>query len=308
MSRNYFGRFKVKREPAKGVLWLVLGVVFEVCWIVPVAGWIIGLIGGIFFIFFGMCRKRRHLFERFLQYGAVVGNRERIPMEELAQARRGNVNGSREEISRIISRGYFGEGAYIDLKEDCLVVPLPEVGTNNGRRASAKEAFGKMQVEIPENGVPSEADIAADEKNGFADELDRILDELNDINDQIRDQGVKCRINRIGQLTDGIFRAVIEKPERAGDVRRFMNYYLPTTLKLLKNYEVLEEQSYQGENIAASREKIENVLNMLIGAYEKQLDRLFSDDALDIAAEIDVLETMMSGDGLAKEKGITLKL
>lgn len=309
MSKNYFGRFNVKREPAKGVLWLVLGVIFEVCWIVPIAGWIIGLLGGIFFIFFGMCRKRRGLFERFLQYGAVVGNRERVPMEELAQARRGNVNGTREEISRILSRGYFGEGAYIDLKEDCLVVPLPQQNANAGWRTSAKEAIRKMQADKP---AEEAEDIASEElsaeKSSYVGELDRILDELNALNGQIRDEGVKCRINRIGQLTAGIFQAVIDKPERESDVRKFMNYYLPTTLKLLKSYEMLEEQSVQGENITASREKIENVLNMLIGAYEKQLDRLFSDDALDIATEIDVLETMMSGDGLSKDKGITLTL
>ena len=95
---------------------------------------------------------------------------------------------------------------------------------------------------------------------------------------------------------------MIEKPEREQDVRKFMNYYLPTTLKLLKSYDMLEDQSYQGENIVASRKKIESVLDMLIEAYEKQLDRLFRNDALDIATDIDVLETMMAGDGLS-DKG-----
>ena len=97
--------------------------------------------------------------------------------------------------------------------------------------------------------------------------MDRILDELNALNGQIRDEGVKCRINRIGQLTAGIFQAVIDKPERESDVRKFMNYYLPTTLKLLKSYEMLEEQSVQGENITASREKIENVIKSFAGFY-----------------------------------------
>lgn len=316
MAKTYFGRFKVNREPGKGVLWLVLGILFEVCWIVPIAGWIIGLIGGIFFILFAGAKKRRNLFERFLQYGAVVGNRERVPMEELAQARRGNVNGTREEISRIISKGYFGEGAYIDLKEDCLVVPLPEQNANAGWMASIKEALHKMQgsqtFDAPDEQLYKDAGIeeAAEEQGAksYVEELDRILGELEAINAQIRDPGVKCRINRIGQLTADIFHAVIDKPEREADVRKFMNYYLPTTLKLLKSYELLEDQSFQGENIAASRAKIENVLNMLIGAYEKQLDRLFSDAALDIATDIDVLETMMSGDGLSAQKGITLKL
>ena len=77
-----------------------------------------------------------------------------------------------------------------------------------------------------------------------------------------------------------------------------MNYYLPTTLKLLKSYDLLEDQSYQSESIVSSRKKIEGVLDTLIQAYEKQLENLFKDDALDIATDIDVLETMMAGDGL----------
>jgi len=73
MSKSYYGRFKVSREPGKGVLWLLLGIFFEVFWIIPIAGWIIGLLGGIFFILFARAKKRRNLFERFLQYGTVIG-------------------------------------------------------------------------------------------------------------------------------------------------------------------------------------------------------------------------------------------
>ena len=99
---------------------------------------------------------------------------------------------------------------------------------------------------------------------------------------------------------------MIDNPGREAEVRKFMNYYLPTTLKLLKSYDLMESQSCQGENIVASRRKIENVLDLLIEAYEKLLDRLFGNDALDIATDIDVLETMMAGDGLSS-KG-TMKL
>ena len=114
----------------------------------------------------------------------------------------------------------------------------------------------------------------------------------------IEDEAVSARIDRIGMLTADIFHAVIQRPEREADVRKFMNYYLPTTLKLLKSYDLLEDQSYQSESIVSSRKKIEGVLDTLIQAYEKQLENLFKDDALDIATDIDVLETMMAGDGL----------
>lgn len=135
-------------------------------------------------------------------------------------------------------------------------------------------------------------------KRTYAEELERTLNELYQLNAKIEDEGVSQRIDRIGTLTAGIFRVVIEKPEREQDVRKFMNYYLPTTLKLLRSYDLMEEQEYQSESIQESRRKIEEVLDTLIQAYEKQLDRLFKDDALDIATDIDVLETMMAGDGL----------
>ena len=135
-------------------------------------------------------------------------------------------------------------------------------------------------------------------KRTYAEELERTLGELRELNERIEDEAVSQRIDRIGTLTAGIFRVVIQKPEREQDVRKFMNYYLPTTIKLLHSYELLEDQGYQSESIVESRGKIENILDTLIKAYEKQLDRLFRDDALDIATDIDVLETMMAGDGL----------
>ena len=118
---------------------------------------------------------------------------------------------------------------------------------------------------------------------------------------------VSERIDRIGTLTASIFRVVREKPERADEVRKFMNYYLPTTLKLLKSYSLMEKQSYQGENIAASRKKIEDVLGTLVHAFEQQQDMLFQSEALDVETDISVLETMMASDGLTeKSRGLHL--
>jgi len=86
-------------------------------------------------------------------------------------------------------------------------------------------------------------------------------------------------------------------------VRKFMNYYLPTTLKLLKSYSLMEQQSYQGENIQASRKRIEDVLDTLVRGFEQQQDRLFRTEAIDVEADISVLETMMASDGLVQPQG-----
>ena len=135
------------------------------------------------------------------------------------------------------------------------------------------------------------------------EDFENKLREIRHLNDEIQDKAVSDRIDRIGELTASIFRVVREKPEHAEEVRKFMNYYLPTTLKLLKSYSLMEKQSYQGENIQASRKKIEDVLETLVHAFEQQQDKLFQSDALDVETDISVLETMMASDGLLEQQG-----
>ncbi|MDO4867352.1 MAG: 5-bromo-4-chloroindolyl phosphate hydrolysis family protein [Clostridia bacterium] len=127
-----------------------------------------------------------------------------------------------------------------------------------------------------------------------------VLKRIRALNDAIDDAAVSEKIDRIEALTAGIFRTVQERPERAAEVRRFVNYYLPTTLKLLESYSLMEKQSYQGENIQASRRGIEQALGKVVTAIEQQQDRLFRSEKLDVETEIQVLETMMASDGLGR--------
>ena len=127
-----------------------------------------------------------------------------------------------------------------------------------------------------------------------------VLEKIRALNDAIDDADVSERIERIEALTVSIFDTVRQRPERADDARRFVNYYLPTTLRLLETYRLMEGQSYQGQTIRESRGKIEDALDQLVSAIEQQQDRLFRSEALDVEAEIQVLETMMRSDGSIK--------
>lgn len=182
------------------------------------------------------------------------------------------------------------------------------VGKETQKRTAETNTDEKSAEQKKGNAGETGRKRAPDGKKVYLDELERTLNELYELNERIADEAVSRRIDRIGTLVAGIFGAVIDDPSREQDVRRFMNYYLPQTLKLIKSYDMLEDQHYQSENIVASRQKIENVLDMLIEAYEKQLDRLFKNDALDIATDIDVLETMMAGDGLSDKGKLRMKL
>ena len=91
-------------------------------------------------------------------------------------------------------------------------------------------------------------------------------------------------------------------PDCAGELRRFMDYYLPTTVKLLDAYEELDRQPVQGENIRNGKQEIEKTLDTLNLAFEKLLDSLFEDTAWDVATDISVLQTMLAQEGLTEQK------
>ena len=330
MGRTYNGRFFSPEEPKSGTGSLISGLVLIPFWSIPVAGiaFLAASIGC--FIKCGKRGAERRLIRRFHECCTVIGLRQHVPVKELAKAVELSANDMRKQLQTMISRGYFGDGAYLDLAHGELVLPPVAREAKQGggswrelvnevlnmlrgdqvfsddaqdadfRPVEPEPAPEPEQKPAPEP-EPAKKPSPASVKKTYMDELERILNELYQLNEQIEDEAVSARIDRIGTLTAGIFRAVIDNPEREQDVRKFMNYYLPTTLKLLKSYDMLEEQSYQGENIVASRKKIESVLDTLIAAFEKQLDRLFQNDALDIATDIDVLETMMAGDGLSSK-------
>jgi 5-bromo-4-chloroindolyl phosphate hydrolysis protein len=107
------------------------------------------------------------------------------------------------------------------------------------------------------------------------------------------------KTEKIKSLTEQIFDYVRETPEKESSISSFINYYLPTTLKLINSYADFEEQEFQGQNILKSRERIETVMDTIIQAYERQLDNLFLIDTIDVSSDINVLENMMKRDGLS---------
>lgn len=173
------------------------------------------------------------------------------------------------------------------------------------RNISIDEAHGMVRMYGVEE-IKTVEEAAPIMDTGNAD-YNATLQQIRDLNDRIDDRVVSQKIDRIETLTGGIFKHITEHPEKAKETRRFISYYLPTTLKLLESYDMLEDQRIQGENIRASRKKIEEVLDTLIAAIERQHDRLFKADALDVETEIEVLQTMLTADGLTgPEHGLRL--
>ena len=152
--------------------------------------------------------------------------------------------------------------------------------------------------EVPEEPVSTgnqELDkMIADGKKAIA--------EMKRLDDSIADPTISAQIVRLQELSGKIFAQVEANPEKLLQIRRFMNYYLPTTLKILNAYDRMGEQGVSGENISSTMQKVETMMSTIVTAFERQLDSLFGSEAMDISSDMVVLENLMAREGLTEDQ------
>lgn len=166
-------------------------------------------------------------------------------------------------------------------------------------RAVCKDEVTEIEVPDPPKEEPSTGNAELDKmiKDG-----DLAISELRRLNGSIRDEKISADIDRMETAAQRIFDHVKADPKKLPDIRRFMDYYLPTSLKLLNAYDRMDSTGVSGENIDSTKERVSGMMDTVAAAFEKQLDSLFGEEALDISSDIAVLETMLSREGLAGEK------
>ena len=126
------------------------------------------------------------------------------------------------------------------------------------------------------------------------------LENLRKANAAIQDPKITRELDRMYAAGQQIFNELSRDPRKVALVRRFMNYYLPTSEKLMEQYQVLMNAPSKGENITSAMKTIESSMELAANAFEKCADNLYKDDEMDIDAEIKVMQTMLSGDNLIK--------
>ena len=158
------------------------------------------------------------------------------------------------------------------------------------------EAEKKQEPQKPESTGDPEIDALIAER-------ERAVSEMRRLNANISGEKISAQIDHLEEATRKIISYVVEHPEKLPQIRRFMDYYyLPTTLKLLNAYDRMTDAGVEGENIAGTRSRIDAVMDTLVAAYDKQLDALFADEALDVATDITVMENLLRQEGISEEK------
>ena len=226
----------------------------------------------------GVAGSRKRKLTRFQKYLTMIGMRKVIPIASLAKSMGVSERKVEKDLEEMLERDFWEEG-YVDAARRALVLGGP----------------------LEEEPEPEPAPEAQPAPDGPTDTATSTLTHIRQVNDAIANQELSDKIDRIEELTAKIFKLLDERPEKAGELRSFMNYYLPQTLKILESYSKLEAQGIEGENIAEAKGKIEAMMDKLVDGYEAQLDKLFANDVLDISADLKVMESMLEKDGLTAD-------
>ena len=240
------------------------------------------VVGGGGALVLGLILRRVSRLER--QLDKVVGDRDNIPLDELFAAAGIPEKEGRKVLESAIDHGYFGADAYIDNRTDFLVVrgdaPIPAPPTQESAPQPNPDPAGESQYQ-------------------------RLLRQLHEAGAALADPMLRDKAARLETVSARIFALAEADPGKEDQLRKFVNYYLPTALKLLHTYAQLDGQGVDGENITKTKQSIERSLDLLVTAFENQLDKLFQSDALDVSADIAALEGMLNLDGLSGESDFT---
>ena len=160
----------------------------------------------------------------------------------------------------------------------------------------------EYEVEIPDTPKPEPASTGNPELDKMIRDGALAVEEMKRLDENIEDEKISQAIRELERTSQAIFQQVREAPEKLPQIRRFMDYYLPTTLKLLNAYDRMSSVGVGGENIDGTKERVEAIMDTIVAAFDKQLDGLFGAEALDVSADITVLETMLAREGLAGDQ------
>ncbi len=234
---------------------------------------------------------------RFNRYIRILNGRHYADIKILAEYSQATEKDILKDIKKMIKKGWFTQG-HLDENETCLMV-------SNEAYRQYLNTVKNMQIQQQEREARARAEKAR--KDRLTPEAAAMLDRgreyivrIRKSNDAIPGEEISAKIKRIELLVARILQQAEAHPETISDLRRLMDYYLPTTVKLLDAYEELDSQPVQGENITSSKKEIEKTLDTLNQAFEKLLDDMFRDRAWDVSADISVLETMLAQEGLTE--------
>lgn len=233
------------------------------------------------------------LVNRYKIYRRILGQNTHCKLEALARSVFKTEKFVRRDVRRMIAKGFFLEG-HLDREETSLITSHETYLYYEHSRAKMEQQRQNVvaQEKVPDSQEPQLQSIL-NRGNTF-------IAKIRKCNDDIPGEEISAKIDRMELIVRRIFERAKSHPEIVPDLKKLMDYYLPMTVKLLEVYADMDAQPVQGETIQASKREIDATLDTLNLAFEKLLDSIYEDTALDVTSDISVLNTLLAQEGLTQ--------
>lgn len=247
-----------------------------------------------------MGTKKRGQLTRFNQYIKTIGNHLYYDVKDFAKKLNYSPKIIQKDLKAMINSGVFLEG-HLDEQESCLMITDKVYEQYLETQKHYEEEQQQKTIATSYSSTPSSNVKMNEECRAILKEGEEYIEHIQYFSKQIKNPNMRNKLNRLELVITRIFAEIKKDPDKVSDLRRMMNFYLPTTKKLIGAYCELENQPVAGQNIESTRLEIEASLDTLNEAFEKLLDDLFQDTAWDISSDISVLNTMLAQDGYKKD-------
>ncbi len=255
------------------------------------------LAGSIGMILVGVKQKKR--LDKAEYYLKLAGNNHYINVSDIAQFTNESKKKVLAELRQFIRQGFYPEG-HLDSKGTCLMLDnkiySEYLEIEKQRRIQAKEAREAKRSE--QESIPEQSAVVKTELEQLIAEGQVYIDQLRIMNDHIQGEEISAKLFRLESLLKQIYARLEEHPEQLPQLKKFLEYYLPTTLKLVAAYEEFDAMSEQGPNIVEAKAEIEKTMDTINDAFAELLNRLYRDTAFDVTTDAQVLQTMLAQEGL----------
>ncbi|MDD6032704.1 MAG: 5-bromo-4-chloroindolyl phosphate hydrolysis family protein [Oscillospiraceae bacterium] len=247
------------------------------------------MVGSLVLMLTGVSKTKRA--DRFRKYRTLLRGRDFCRIADLSSAAGVSEKRTVRDLERMVEQRLLPEG-YFDEKNTCIILSKDTYQQYLTTRENAR----RQQLE--QESDPRKAALAEAQAEGS-----RYIWRIREINADLPEEEISRQLDQLAEICQKIFSYVEQHPEKLPDIRKFMSYYLPTTLKLLEAYRDLEQKDIRTAEAVSTRAEIKNALNNILLAFDNLYADLMKDDLMDLSADISVLETMLTQEGLMGEDG-----
>ncbi len=239
-------------------------------------------------------RKR---IKRFKKYVRFIDDNSYILINDLAKFAKEKEEFVIKDLNKMINLGMFLEG-HIDEEKNYFILndDVYEDYLNLKKQQLNKENLNKKEK------LKEEADSSENNEIEIVINMGRkYIEEIRVVRNELYKENLAVKLDKLQNIATQIIDYVEKNPNKIQEVNKFINHYLPITIKLINSYEDLNKQVVQGDNIKNAKIEIENSIDLIEIAFENLLDDLFEDVVLDISTDISVLKTLFKQEGLTEE-------